>query len=70
MQLFRRVCVVVDVDDDTCALREAGERAWKLAVVRGGGNDVVRGEFHEAAEFQQTVSIKRHPYSPGLRAPT
>ena len=45
VELLGDVGLVVDVDGDALALLEAKEWAGELAVVGGGGDDAVWGEF-------------------------
>jgi hypothetical protein len=47
VQLLRRIGIVVDIDDDLFALLEAQQGSRKLPVINGGGDDVVRCQFHE-----------------------
>lgn len=48
MQLFRRVGVIVDVDDDALSLRKTQQRPGKLAVIELGRDGCVRTEFDQA----------------------
>ena len=45
VELFRRIGVVVDVDGDLLAFFETQERAGKLAIVGGDGEDAVGGDL-------------------------
>jgi hypothetical protein len=47
VQLFGRIGVVMDIDNDLPAFLEAQKGPGKLPVIGGGRNDVVRRQFHE-----------------------
>ena len=58
MQLFGRVGVVVDVDDDGPPFLEAQQRSRKLPVIERGRHDVVRRQFDEAgSDADRIVSL-------------
>jgi hypothetical protein len=48
MQLFRRVGVIVDVDDDALSLGKTQQRPGELAVIELGRDGCVRPEFDQA----------------------
>lgn len=47
VQLFRRVSVVDNVDDNLLTLLEAQQGTGKLSVIGRGGNDAVRRQFDQ-----------------------
>ena len=48
VQLLGRIGVVVDIDDDPLSFLEAQQRAGKLPVIGGGGNDAIRRQFNDS----------------------
>ena len=55
MHEFRRVGIVVDIDDDALAFLEAQQRPGKLAVVERGRDDVVGRELDQPGGDAQRV---------------
>lgn len=47
VQLFGRIGVVMDIDNDLLAFLEAQKGPGKLPVIGGGGNDPIGRQFNE-----------------------
>ena len=55
VQQFRGIGVIVGVHDDALTFPEAQERAGKLAIVEGGGDDLLRCEFDQSLGDANTI---------------
>ena len=65
---LRRIGIVVDIDDNPLPFREAQQRSGKLAVIEGGGNDVVRRHLDQpCADAQRVVRLFRDDFVGGER---
>src|SRR5713101_2492144 len=64
VKLFRRVCIVINVDGDLAAVFEAKQRPWKLPVVGNSGDNPLGSDLDgrslDTQRVVHTCLVLRH----------